>query len=97
MNFAAIMKQPSAFAPVAMSISALMLVLVTVATSGVVQQADEGAAAHVWQLLMGLQVPVVLWFAFSWLPRAPKPALGVLALQLAAGLAALAPVFLLGL
>jgi len=97
MKFSTIMKHPSAFLPVAMSLAALLLVLVTVARFGVVHEADEGAAAHIWQLLMGLQVPIMLWFAVSWLPRAPKQALYVLALQAAAGLAALAPVFILGL
>jgi hypothetical protein len=41
------------------------------------------------------QVPVIAWFAARWLPRAPTQALRVLALQLVAVLAALAPVFLL--
>jgi hypothetical protein len=98
MKFSTIMKHPSAFLPVAMSLAALLLVLITVARfPEVVHATDEGAAAHTWQLLIGLQVPIVLWFAATWLPRAPKQALYVLALQAAAGLAALAPVFILGL
>jgi len=97
MKFSTIMKHPSAFLPVTMSTAALLLVLITVARFGVVHEADEGTAAHLWQLLMGVQVPIVLWFAASWLPRAPKQALYVLALQAVAGLAALAPVFILGL
>jgi hypothetical protein len=39
----------------------------------------------------------VAFFAIKWLPQAPRQALTVLALQAIAGLAALAPVFLLGL
>ena len=98
MKLSAVMKHPSAFLPLAMSLAALLLVLVTVARfPEVVHATDEGTAAHLWQLLMGLQLPIVLWFAVSWLPRAPRQALYVLALQAAAGLAALAPVFLLGL
>jgi hypothetical protein len=97
MKFSTIMKHPSAFLPVAMSTAALLLVLMTVARYGVVHETDEGTAAHLWQLLMGLQVPIVLWFAVTWLPRSPKQSLYVLALQAGAGLAALAPVFLLGL
>jgi hypothetical protein len=58
-------------------------------------QADEGAAAHVFQLLLVVQLPIVAFFAIKWLPRDPRHALYVLALQAAAGLAALAPVFLL--
>jgi hypothetical protein len=41
---------------------------------------------------MGLQVPVVAWFASTWLPRAPRMALLVLAVQAAAVLANLAAV-----
>jgi hypothetical protein len=38
---------------------------------------------------------VIVFFAIKWLPQAPKEALVVLALQIAAALAAAAPVFLL--
>ena len=89
------LKRPSAFLPPLMSLAALATVLVFLAAHGPAPQADEGAAAHVWQLLMAAQAPIVLWFAVRWLPRSPRPAAAVLALQLAAALAAMAPVFLL--
>jgi hypothetical protein len=41
---------------------------------------------------MAGQLPVLLFFAVKWLPRAFKPALGVLALQAGAVLASMAPV-----
>jgi hypothetical protein len=44
---------------------------------------------------MAGQVPVVAFFAITWLPRSPRQALLVLALQAGAAFAALAPVFLL--
>jgi hypothetical protein len=44
---------------------------------------------------MAGQLPVVAFFAIKWLPRSPRQALLVLALQAGAALAALAPVFLL--
>ena len=91
------MKRPSAFLPVAMSCAALALVLVRVVLFGIAREADEGAAAHIFQLLMVAEVPVVAFFAVKWLPRVPKQALRVLALQAGAALAALAPVFLLNL
>ena len=90
---ASLMKQPSAFLPMAMSLAALALVLVHLAIFGVVREADEGTAAHLWQLLMVGQVPVVAYFALIWLPRSPGKALRVLALQLVAALAACAPVY----
>ena len=97
MNFSTMMKQPSAFLPVAMSFAALATVLVHVALVGAAPEADEGAAAHLWQLLMGGQLPIVAFFAIKWLPRTPRQALLVLVVQAIAALAALAPVFFLNL
>jgi len=46
---------------------------------------------------MALQLPIVAAFAYSWLPRAPRPALFVIVLQLAAaGLLGFLPLALLG-
>ncbi len=89
------LRRPSALIPLAMSVAALVLVLGHTAIYGVTREADEGTAAHLWQLLMAGQVPFIAYFAISWLPRDPKRALAVLGLQLAAGVAAAAPVFLL--
>lgn len=97
MSFSETMKQPSAFLPVGMSFLALATVLGHVAIFGVVREADEGAAAHIWQLLMAGQVPLAAYFAIKWLPSVPRPALLVLALQAGAAIAALAPVVYLGL
>ena len=95
MNFSTMLKQPSAFLPVAMSFAALATVLAHVIMFGVVREADEGTAAHIFQLLMVAKIPVVVFFAIKWLPRAPRQTLYVLSLQVAAALAALAPVFIL--
>jgi len=89
------MKQPSAFFPVAMSLTALAIVLGHVAIYGIIHEADEGTAAHLFQILMAGQMPIVAFFAIKWLPKAPKQALLVLALQAGAGLAAVASVFFL--
>ena len=91
------LRKPSALLPLAMSLAALATVIVHVALFGTAREADEGAAAHIWQLLMAGQVPFIVFFAVRWLPRTPRRALPVLALQVAAVLAALAPVYLLGL
>ena len=95
MNIKAMIKRPSAFLPVAMSSTALGIVLVYVIRFGTARQPDEGTAAHLWQLLVAGQMPIILFFAIRWLPRAPRYALPVLALQAAAAVAALAPVYLL--
>jgi len=88
-------KRPSAFLPVAMSLAALATVLVFIALHGTAPQADEGAAAHIWQLLMAAQAPIVLFFAIKWVPQSPRQAGPILALQVGAALAAMAPVFML--
>ncbi|MDP9250340.1 MAG: hypothetical protein M3O78_03100 [Chloroflexota bacterium] len=66
--------------------------LVHVATAGAGPEADEGVAARVWWLLMAAQVPLMAFFAVANLPRAPRPALLVLAVQAAALVANLATV-----
>jgi hypothetical protein len=94
--FRMIAKKPSAFLPIAMSLMALTVVIVDLAIFGIPHPGtDEGTAAHLWQLLMAGQMPVLLFFAVKWLPSAPRQALLVLALQAGAVLAAMAPVYLL--
>ena len=97
MNFSTMMKKPSAFLPLAMSFAALATVLSHVFMFGVVREADEGTAAHIFQLLMIAEVLIVVFFAIKWLPRFPRQALQVLVLQAGAVLAAFAPVFFLNL
>lgn len=102
-TFAVIMKKPSAFLPLAMSLTALAMLggayvfaLVT-GHAGLVREPDEGAIAHLWQLLMAGQMPLLVFFAIKWLPRAPRQTLYVLGLQAGAALASMAPVFFLNL
>ena len=92
-----LVKQPGASIPIAMSFAALVTVVSHVAIFGVAREADEGTAAHIWQLLMAGQVPIVAFYLVKWLPRAPRRTLQVLGVQAGAALAALAPVFWLGL
>jgi hypothetical protein len=97
MDVSTLFKRPSAFLPVAMSFAALAMVLGHILMFGAAREADEGAAAHTFQLLMAAELPIVAFFAIKWLPRFPKQALQVVAVQVAAAIAALAPVYLLGL
>ena len=87
------LKHPSAFLPMAMSFGALAAVLAHLALHGPAPQADEDAAAHIWQVLMAVQVPIVLFFAIKWVPQARKQAVRILALQVGVALAAMAPVY----
>ncbi len=90
------LRRVSAWLPLLMSVAALAIVLWHIVAVGTARQPDEGAEAHLWQLLMAGQIPIIIYFVFRWLPRAPRPALVVLALQLVAGLAAALPVYILG-
>lgn len=95
-SFRMMVKKPSAFVPMAMSLTALGLVAAAYALGQTRQpQPDEGTLAHLWQLLMAGQLPVLAFFLIKWLPRAPRHALYVLGLQITAVLAAMAPVYLL--
>src|SRR5689334_23350211 len=89
------LRQPSAFLPIALSLAALSVVLGQIVLVGVARQADEGTAAHVWQLLILAQAPIVVFFAVKYLPRNPRQAVVILLLQSIAVLAALAPVYFL--
>jgi hypothetical protein len=89
----ALLRQPSALVPLAMSGAALATVIGYAVVFGTARQADEGTAAHVWQLLMAGQVPVIAYFAIKWLPTESRRALMVLALQVSAALAAMFPVW----
>ena len=69
------LRQPTVFLPLVMSLVALAIVLVHYAIFGIVDETDEGTAAHIFQLLIVLQVPFItfqlvqlwhlLWLCFS--------------------------------
>lgn len=92
-NLAETLRHPSAFAPVLMSLLALSLVLFHVALYGTAREADEGIVAHLWQLLMALQLPIIGFFAIRFLPQHRSAAIAIVGLQFLAGVAAAAPVF----
>jgi hypothetical protein len=90
-----LLKKPSAFLPLAMSLLAVSIILTHLIRYGPAPQADEGTAAHLWQLLIAAQILIIAFFAIRWLPQTPRQALAVLAIQAGAVLAALAPVYVL--
>jgi hypothetical protein len=99
-SFDAMVRLPSAFLPLAMSLTSLGLLLVPIAvgighSSGLPRDPDGGEIAHLWQILMTVQVPMVVFFAVKWLRRAPGQTLRVLGMQAGAWLAACAPVYFL--
>jgi hypothetical protein len=78
-----------------MSFVALAIVVGHAAVFGIVHEADEGTPAHIFQLLMAAQFPLIAFFAIKWLPQDSREALKVLALQACAGIVALGSVYFL--
>lgn len=96
-NVLALVRRPSGYLPMLMSIAAFALVIITVSTIGATREPDEGSAAHFFQLLLAGQVPVVAFFAWRWLRHDWRATLGILIMQAAAIGLALAPVWYFGL
>ena len=87
-----LLKKPSAFIPLIMSIVAYMMIFVVLLTVGVTHPQDEGAPARIFQLLILLQIPIVASFALKWVPQNPRPAIIILILQAGMALMAVAAV-----
>jgi hypothetical protein len=77
-----LLRRPSAWLPPLLSFAALGLIVAHVALVGVARQADEGAEARIFQLLMLATAVVIGAFAVRWLPVAPKAAVFIVGLQL---------------
>ena len=92
-----LIKQVSAWLPIASSGVACVAVLTQILVGGAARATDEGAAAHIWQLLMVGQVPIIAFFLFRWLPQAPARTWRIVAVQVLAALVAIAPVAFFGL
>ncbi len=88
-----LVKRPSAWIPIMLPIGILLMLLITLATTGLVRQEDEGVQAHLFQLWLVVEVVMIAFFALKWVPRAPKQALLILLAQIIASLAACFPVF----
>lgn len=95
--FTPLIKKPSAWVPLAMSLAALTLALGYLALFGWTHesQADEGVAARLFQLLLGGQLPFIGFFAIKWFSRLPRQALRIIALQILAALIPFTLVFFL--
>jgi hypothetical protein len=79
----ALLRTPSAWLPMVMSLAALVLIAGVVAFVGVTDPGtrDEGPAARIFQLLMLAQAALIVLFAVRWVPVAPRPAIAIVALQ----------------
>lgn len=81
-----------AIVPIVMSALALLLLGFAFATGWGQGHGDEGAAAHLWQLLIGGQAPFVLGFLATADWDRWRRVVGPFALQVGALVLALAPV-----
>ena len=72
---------PTALLPIGLSLGALLIVILHIATFGSAAGPDEDAAAHLWQILMAVQVPALTLFVCRWFRKARRPTFHVLTLQ----------------
>lgn len=88
-----LLRRPSAFLPLAISAGFLSFFALAYVQGTLLRQPDEGTGAHLFQLLMPLNLLVMLFFALTWVPKKPSAALPILAVQAAGALGVLAIVF----
>jgi hypothetical protein len=81
--------------PIVMSAAAILLLIVALTTGWERGLKDEGVVAHTWQLLVGLQVPLIVAFLATADWRQPAGIVKVLALQGVLLVLAMAPVAIL--
>lgn len=96
-NVTALVRKPSGVIPIAMSALAFVTVMSAVTLFGAKPEPDEGAVAHIFQILIAGQLPFLAWFAFHWLRSDFRSAFSVMVLQGAAIAIALFPVWYFGL
>ncbi len=85
----------SGWVPIAMSVAAIALLIAALATGWEHGAKDEGVVAHSWQLLVGLQVPLIVAFLATADWRRPLGIFAILGLQVLGLVLAMAPVALL--
>lgn len=91
-----LLKKPSAWIPIAIPAAFLAIMFYRIAMFGLPKpEADEGTLAHLFQLWLVFEPLMILFFAAKWLPQMPKQALVIIAFQIIASFAVIAPVFLL--
>ena len=87
-----LLKKPTAWIPLIISLTGIALILGYVALFGIVRHEDENMPARFFQLLTFAQILIILFFAVKWFPQMPKQTLQVLTLQI---VSILIPIFLI--
>jgi GrpB-like predicted nucleotidyltransferase (UPF0157 family) len=91
-----IVKNHLAWVPIVLSLAMIVYIYSLLALNGIPQpdpNADEGVAAHLFQLWLVVEFLMIVFFAFKWLPRTPKSALIILAIQIFLVLVGCFPIF----
>jgi len=88
-----LIKKPSAWIPIVIPLIFFTYLVIHITIFGIVREKDEGMGAHLFQLWLVLEPLMVGFFAVKWLPRAPKQALLILAIQIVAALLPISVVF----
>ncbi|MDO8557564.1 MAG: hypothetical protein Q7S09_00010 [bacterium] len=89
----AIIKKPSAWIPIAAPLIFFAYLVIYITVFGIVREEDEVTGAHFFQLWLVLEPLAIGFFAVKWLPRAPKQASLILALQIIVALLPISVVF----
>ena len=89
-------KQPNVLLPITMASIAPSIVLIFVGLDGITRKGSKGTAARIFQVLMLIQIPIVGFFAFNWIPHRPMRAIRVLGFQPVAGFSVIAAVSFFG-
>ena len=89
-----LIKHPSAWLPIVLSLIMMVVFIFFFVTAGVPQrQADEGAGAHLFQIWLVLEIFMIPFFAFTWVPKMPREAFMTLAIQILLVLVVCSPVY----
>ena len=86
------MRWLGAILPVVMTLTVVAAGLIEGLQTGFARQPDEGTAAHLFQILMPAQVPIIAIFAAAQLPVRPRWAGWILVLQIGLAVALVAAV-----
>ena len=80
-----LIKKPTAWLPIAISATALLLIAGYIAIFGAIRSepaGDEGLIARIFQLLMVTQALIAIFFVVKWLPKEPRYTLQIFILQI---------------
>ena len=88
------LKKPSAWIPIVLSVIWVVWWVYRLITFGTPhREVDEGAAAHLFQIWLVVEVVMIIFFGVRWLAPRPKHAITIITLQIVLALAACAPVW----